>query len=79
MESNPLAKVSDYRLFKAYVAASRREARNVATWPAKLLETERKLKGDSDDPDAALELLVIELARVSAPRASAPAGRGRSP
>ena len=74
---NPISKLHPFRLHRAYLAASRFAARELAAIPAKVLATERRLKGDSDDPDAALAELVIELAMPRAP-SSAPGPRGGS-
>ena len=52
-----------FPIFKAYQAAGRIPAATLDTLPARVLETERRLKGDSGDPDAALAALVLALAR----------------
>lgn len=63
LAKNPLAGLHPFRLHKAYLAAGRLEAATLDSLPAKVLETERRLKGDSGDPDAALAALVLALAR----------------
>ncbi len=67
LAKNPLAGLKEYRLFKAYVAAQRLTPAQLARLPERVLETERRLKGDSGDPEAALAELVLELARTGAP------------
>ncbi len=73
LTKNPLAGLKEYRLFKAYLAAQRLTLEQLARLPERVLETERRLKGDSGDPEAALAELVLELARSGAP---APPPRG---
>ncbi|MDQ1349679.1 MAG: hypothetical protein QG573_3060, partial [Acidobacteriota bacterium] len=51
-----------FPVFKAYLAAARIPAATLDSLPARVLETERRLKGDSGDPDAALAALVLALA-----------------
>lgn len=63
LAKNPLAGMKPFPIFKAYLAAGRIPAATLDTLPARLLETERRLKGDSGDPDAALAALVLTLAR----------------
>jgi DNA polymerase III delta subunit len=63
MAKNPLAGMKPFPLFKAYQAAGRIPAATLDTLPARLLETERRLKGDSGDPDSALAALVLALAK----------------
>lgn len=63
LAKNPLVGMKPYPLFKAYTAAARIPARTLETLPARLLETERRLKGDSGDPDSALAALVLALAK----------------
>ncbi|HVR30311.1 MAG TPA: hypothetical protein VMS86_12345 [Thermoanaerobaculia bacterium] len=58
----PLGGLHPYRLHRAYLAASRLGAPLLARLPARVLETELRLKGESDDPDAALTDLVAWLA-----------------
>jgi DNA polymerase III delta subunit len=62
LAANPLAKLNPYRLHKAYLAASRFPVERLAALPARTLETERRLKGDSADPDAALAAYLVALA-----------------
>ena len=52
-----------FPIFKAYLAAGRIPAATLDSLPARVLETERRLKGDSGDPDAALAALVLALAK----------------
>lgn len=59
---SPLAGLHPYRLHRAYLAASRMPAGRLAALPARVLETELRLKGESASPDTALELLVADLA-----------------
>ena len=63
LAKNPLAGMKPFPIFKAYLAAGRIPPAVLETLPARLLETERRLKGDSGDPDAALAALVLALAR----------------
>ncbi len=63
LAKNPLAGMKAFPIFKAYQAAGRIPAATLDTLPARVLETERRLKGDSGDPDAALAALVLALAR----------------
>ncbi len=60
---NPLAGMKPFPIFKAYLAAGRIPPAVLDTLPARVLETERRLKGDSGDPDAALAALVLALAK----------------
>ncbi|MEO8275618.1 MAG: hypothetical protein ABI639_05320 [Thermoanaerobaculia bacterium] len=60
---NPLAGLHPFRLHKAYLAAARIPLPLLDTLAARVLETERRLKGDSGDPDAALATLVLALAK----------------
>jgi DNA polymerase III delta subunit len=61
--SNPLkGSRSPYPVFKAYQTCARLPARTIDRLPAMLLETERRLKGDSGEPDAALAELVLTVA-----------------
>ncbi len=63
LAKNPLAGMKPFPVFKAYLAAGRIPAAALDTLPARVLETERRLKGDSGDPDAALAALVLSLAK----------------
>jgi len=76
VESNPLAKKKAFQLYRPYRAASRFSAMELAALPALALETELRLKGESDDPDSALAVLVLALAGLSN-RAPAAAGGSR--
>jgi DNA polymerase-3 subunit delta len=58
----PLADLHPYRLHRAYLAASRIGAPILQSLPARVLETELRLKGESGDPDAALTDLIAFLA-----------------
>jgi hypothetical protein len=62
LAKNPLAGMKPFPIFKAYLAAGRIPAATLDSLPAQVLETERRLKGDSGDPDAALAALVLTLA-----------------
>ena len=62
VEVNPLAKLHPYRLHKVYLATGRHERGALARMAARTLETERRLKGDSDDAEAALAAYVMALA-----------------
>ncbi|MCY3592523.1 MAG: hypothetical protein OXH32_12930 [Acidobacteria bacterium] len=61
-----VAKVSPFRLFRAYQAASRRQGpeadRLMAELPWRVLETDYRLRGGSDDRVAAVEALVALVA-----------------
>ena len=58
----PLADLHPYRLHRAYLAAGRIGAPILHGLPARVLETELRLKGESGDPDAALTDLIAFLA-----------------
>jgi len=83
---NPISGFKPFYLYKLYLAASRFPSSELATLPAKVLAAERRLKGDSDDPDSALAELVLSLSKPdvsSGPAAGAGnrkrgAGGGRS-
>jgi len=77
-EKSPLAGLNPFRLFKAYQTACKVPEADAATLPWLVLETELRLKGGSDDPDAALAHLVTHLASAGR-HAPAPAGAGRRP
>jgi DNA polymerase III delta subunit len=62
LSKNPLAGLNPYRLYKEYLAACRVPATTLETLPSRVLETERRLKGDSGDPDAALAALILAIA-----------------
>jgi len=59
---NPLAGLHPYRLHRVYLAASRTRADSLGRLQGRVLEAERRLKGDSALPEAALVALVAELA-----------------
>lgn len=67
---SPVAGLHPYRLYRAFSVACRVPAESVRDLPAKVLETELRLKGDSGQPEAALAELVCDLAA---------AARGRRP
>jgi len=73
LTANPLRGMHAFRLHRLYQAASRWSAGRLAELPARTLETERRLKGDSGEPEAALAAFVVALA---GPLKSAPAGAG---
>lgn len=58
----PLAGLHPYRLHRAYLAASQMSEAYLARLPARVLETELALKGESGEPDAALAELLAEVA-----------------
>ena len=58
---NPLGGLHPFRLYRVYGVACRMPPSVMARLPARVLETERRLKGDSDQPDAALTALVCDL------------------
>jgi hypothetical protein len=58
----PLGELHPYRLHRAYLAASRIGAPILTGLPARVLETELRLKGESGDPDAAMTDLIAWLA-----------------
>lgn len=60
---SPVAGLHPYRLHRAYLAASRIAEPEIATLPAAVLETELRLKGGTQDPDAALAALIGRLSR----------------
>jgi hypothetical protein len=74
VDVNPLRGLHVYRLHRVYLAASRLGAADLSGLPARTLETERRLKGDSGDPDAALTAFVVALA--GPPAAVVSSGRG---
>lgn len=61
-EYRPLGQLHPFRLHRAYLAASRMAPSELALLPARVLETELRLKGESSDPDAALAAFVSWLA-----------------
>mgnify|MGYP003373879386 CR=1 FL=1 len=62
LAKNPLAGFHPFRLHRVYLAAARVAAAEAERLPARVLETERRLKGDSGDAGAALASLVLALA-----------------
>ncbi|HVS01473.1 MAG TPA: hypothetical protein VMT16_01775 [Thermoanaerobaculia bacterium] len=60
--ASPVAGVHPFRLHRAYLAACRMPAPFLARLPWRLLEAELALKGESGEPDAALAVLVGEVA-----------------
>jgi len=73
VDLNPLRGLHAYPLHRTYLAASRRTAEELARLPARALECERRLKGDSGDPDAALAAFVVALAGPAPGFSSGPA------
>ncbi len=65
---NPLTGLHPYRLHRAYLAASRMPAGRLAALPARALDTELRLKGESAAPEVALAALLAELAALAAAR-----------
>lgn len=61
-DKSPLAGLHPFRLHKAYLAAGRRDEAFLARLPWRVLETEMRLKGESDQPDVALAHLMAEVA-----------------
>jgi hypothetical protein len=61
-EASPVARLHPFRLHRVYLAASRCDGRELARLPARVLETELRLKGESGDADVALAHLVTALA-----------------
>ena len=59
---NPLAGLHPYRLHRAYLTACRMQPRELQSLPARILEAELRMKGESAQPDAVLAELVTELA-----------------
>jgi DNA polymerase III delta subunit len=64
---NPLAGIHPFRLHRVYLAASRFAGEDLERLPAEVLETERRMKGDSGDAGAALAGLLLRLAAPAAP------------
>ncbi|MEZ5332224.1 MAG: hypothetical protein R2991_09290 [Thermoanaerobaculia bacterium] len=60
--ASPVAKVHDYPLHRAYLAASRMPSGTLERLPARILEAELALKGGSRQPETVLAELVAELA-----------------
>lgn len=59
---SPVAGLHPYRLYRAYTVVCRVPSERLETLPARVLETERQLKGESSRPDVALTALVCDLA-----------------
>lgn len=59
---SPVAGLHPYRLYRAYTVACRIPSARIGALPAKILETELRLKGESSQPDVALTALVCDLA-----------------
>jgi DNA polymerase III delta subunit len=62
---SPVAGLHPYRLYRAFSVASRVSPKVVRDLPAKILETELRLKGESGQPDVALSSFVCDLALVA--------------
>ena len=60
---NPLAGLHPFRLHRAYLAAARLPEDLLSSLPARVLQAELELKGETRSPDSALAALVTELAR----------------
>lgn len=69
LAKNPLAGLHPFRLHRVYLAAGRLRESDAERLPARVLETERRMKGDSGEAGAALADLVLALA--AAPRRAA--------
>lgn len=67
---NPLAGLHPYRLHRVYLAASRLGKSGHRHLQSRVLETEKRLKGNSVAPDAALAALVVDVATSIGRRAS---------
>lgn len=61
LPGNPLAGLHPFRLHRAYLLAARLPEPLLARLPWHVLETERRLKGDSAEPASALAELVLRL------------------
>lgn len=59
---SPLAGIHPFRLHRTYLAASRMSAAQAARLPWRVLEAERRLKGDSDVPAAVMTGLLLAVA-----------------
>jgi len=62
LAANPLSGLHPFRLHRAYLLASRLPAGKLDRLPWRLLETERRLKGESAETTTALAELLLELA-----------------
>jgi len=58
---SPVAGLHPYRLYRAFTVASRIPARVIQDLPARVLETELRLKGESGQPEVALSSFVCHL------------------
>jgi hypothetical protein len=76
---NPLAGVSPWPLYRAYLAASRLPEAVAARLPWDVLETELQLKGESGEADAALARLVLHIATAIKSAPAGAAGRRQPP
>jgi len=75
---SPVAGIHPFRLHRVYLAASGLGDPWLARVPARLLDLELQMKGESSDPQAALSSWVAELAgEIARGRAPKPAPRGR--
>lgn len=78
---SPVARLHPFRLHRVYLAASRFSGEELAGLPARVLQTELRLKGESGDADVALAFLVSALAGTGSPARGGlrrAAGRGRA-
>ena len=66
---SPVAGLHPYRLYRAFSVACRVPSRTVRDLPAKVLETELRLKGESGQPEVALSNFVCELTLAARGRA----------
>lgn len=60
-DASPLSGLHPFRLYRAYSVACRLPTAALMNLPQRVLETEIRLKGDTDLPDAALTALVCDL------------------
>jgi hypothetical protein len=72
-----VARLHPFRLHRVYLAASRFPAERLGRLPALTLEAERRLKGDSSDPDAALAAYTLALAAPADDRSKVRGARPR--
>jgi hypothetical protein len=66
-----VAGLHPFRLHRVYLAASRFEAATLMRLPARVLETELRIKGESGEAEAAIYELIAELAGRPAPSRAA--------
>ena len=71
---NPLAGLHPFRLHRAYLAASRMDREILARLPWLVLETEMRVKGESSEPDIAVEQLIARLVSAVSSGGPPPAG-----